>query len=77
MTSKITYRVSVYTKRATCRMSDTEYASIHAATRGFNAEVKCWIDDIDSCVLLSRGDATLAAKNTNDNFAVFHRAYYS
>ncbi len=31
----------------------------------------------DACVLLSRGTTTLAAKSTNDDRVVYHRAYYS
>jgi hypothetical protein len=77
MSKKTTYRVSVYTERGTRLVGDNFYSSRTIANKDFMTVAGAWIKDSHACVLLSRGTTTLAAKSTDDDRVVYHRAYYS
>ena len=75
--TKQTYRVSVYTKRGTHLIGDASYTSRRLARISFHVVAGAWINNSDACVMLTRGDAVLAAKHTDTDHVTCNRAYYS
>lgn len=73
---KPTYRVSVYTARATYLEYDMEYSSRPRAIAAFHCHAARHIRNADACVLLSLGNVTLASKSTDGRFVELHQAFY-
>jgi hypothetical protein len=76
MASKSTYRVSVYTDRGTYLEFDAEFTARGRAVAAFHAQAARHVRNTDACVLLSRGNGTLASKSTDHRHVELHAAFY-
>lgn len=72
----MTYRVSHYRQRATALVFDQEYTQKAVAYVAFQRLAAEHIADSDCCILLSRGETTLAAKSTDETRVELYPAYY-